>query len=129
MTGRTSDSVQPERTERYVGCCGAYCRTCRPLLEGFCKGCKLGYSGSQRRLESAKCRIKVCCLTRDLETCADCSELFSCDIINEFFGKNGYKYRKYRESLEFIRAHGYAAFLAQADSWKGAYGRLQEPGP
>jgi len=44
-----------------------------------------------------------------------------------FFNKKGYKYRKYREAIEFIRAHGHPAFLAQADAWSGAYGRLVPP--
>jgi hypothetical protein len=44
-----------------------------------------------------------------------------------FFNKKGYKYRKYREAIEFIRAHGYPAFLTQADAWSGAYGHLMPP--
>jgi hypothetical protein len=111
----------------HIGCCGAYCRTCRAFLDGSCKGCKLGYADGSRDLAKAKCRMKVCCLGRGLETCADCPELHTCETMVGFFNKKGYKYRKYREAIEFIRAHGYPAFLSQADVWRGAYGRLVPP--
>ncbi|MBA1333752.1 MAG: hypothetical protein HPY66_0145 [Firmicutes bacterium] len=42
-------------------------------------------------------------------------------LINEFHGKNGYKYKKYRQAIEYVRANGYADFLKIADSWDGAY--------
>jgi len=70
--------------------------------------------------------MKVCCFgERHLETCADCPEYPSCATLRNFQSKKGYKYRKYRESLGFIREKGYPAFLRFADSWKGAYGRLK----
>lgn len=49
----------------------------------------------------------------------------TCVTIQGFFAKNGYKYRKYRESLEFIRLHGYLPFITAARSWKRAYGGLK----
>jgi hypothetical protein len=67
----------------------------------------------------------VCCFGKKrLETCADCPEYPVCDTIRTFQSKKGYKYRNYRESLEFIRKNGYPAFIRLADTWKGAYGRL-----
>ena len=123
MEGMTED----ESPVTFIGCCGAYCRTCRAFLDGPCKGCKLGYADGSRDLAKAKCRMKVCCLGRDLETCANCPELHACETMAVFFNKKGYKYRKYREAIEFIRAHGYPAFLTQADAWRGAYGRLVPP--
>ena len=68
--------------------------------------------------------MKVCCLERGLETCADCPELHTCETMTVFFNKKGCKYHKYREATGLIRAHGYPEFLAQADAWRGAYGRL-----
>lgn len=116
-----------EDPEIYVGCCGAYCKTCRALAEGACKGCKLGYGSGERDIEKAKCRIKVCCFgEKGFETCADCPGYDTCGIIGEFYGKKGYKYKKYRESLEFIRRCGYGKFFESADGWKGAYGKLED---
>jgi hypothetical protein len=111
---------------REIGCCGAYCRTCLISTSGInCRGCKLGYEGGERDINKARCKIKLCCFRdRQLETCADCEEYSKCNIIQEFHGKNGYKYRKYRQSIEFIRANGYAEFISIADNWKGPYGKL-----
>ena len=46
---------------RFIGCCGAYCRTCKSLIEGFCKGCKLGYDEGERDIYQSKCKTKICC--------------------------------------------------------------------
>jgi len=111
---------------RLIGCCGAYCRTCPPFRTGYCKGCKLGYEAGQRDIKNAKCKMKVCCFgTRTLETCADCSGYLGCEIILGFHAKNGFKYRKYKQSIEFIRENGYAEFLRMASDWRCAYGRLE----
>ncbi len=109
---------------RFIGCCGAYCRTCPALIEGFCKGCKLGYEDGTRDISKAKCKMKMCCFgVKHQETCADCSQ-YGCDILSDFQEKNGYKYRKYRESLEFIKINGYSEFIDRAKGWNRAYGKL-----
>ncbi|MBP1927797.1 hypothetical protein J2741_000344 [Methanolinea mesophila] len=107
---------------REIGCCGAYCGTCKVFAGHTCKGCKIGYADGERDLSKAKCRIKVCCMGRGYKSCADCPDFADCTTLNEFFGKKGYKYRRYREALEFIRRHGYAKFVKIADTWKNAYG-------
>jgi len=33
---------------KFIGCCGAYCKTCPPLIQNYCKGCKLGYNTGQK---------------------------------------------------------------------------------
>lgn len=111
-----------------IGCCGAYCGTCPALMENSCKGCRLGYDNGTRDLRAARCAMKRCCLMeKKLDTCADCPDYAECPKIMGFFAKKGYKYGKYRESLEYIRRHGYAAFLETAGMWKRAYGRLKTP--
>ena len=122
-----SNHTAPEPPITYVGCCGAYCRTCKPYNQGFCKGCKLGYATGARDLSKARCAIKVCCMEHGYESCADCAELTTCETIGSFHVKGGYKYRKYAESIEFIRRHGYEEFMRQADVWTNAYGKLQPP--
>ena len=128
MTGMPDATDRKEDDpRRYVGCCGAYCRTCRPFIEGHCKGCKLGYQTGERDIARSKCRMKICCFKeRNLETCADCPEYETCTVLSEFYAKNGYKYKKYQQSIEFIRTHGYAKFIEIAESWKGAYGKFGE---
>jgi len=115
---------------RLVGCCGAYCRTCRSFILGSCKGCKLGYDEGKRSLAKAKCKIKLCCFgVQRRETCAECQEYEDCRILADFHGKKPYEYQKYRESLDYIRAKGYGEFIRKAWGWRRAYGELEEPGP
>ncbi len=106
-----------------IGCCGAYCRTCRPFAAQQCRGCKLGYATLERDLSKAKCKIKICCLNKQLSSCADCAEYPGCEIITNFHDKQGQKYGKYRQAISYIRDNGYDAFLAVADHWKNAHGR------
>ena len=110
---------------RFIGCCGAYCKTCKPFIEGYYKGCKLGYDSKERDIKKARCNIKLCCLEKNFETCADCLRLESCEILCKWYSKKGYKYKKYKESVEFIKKNGYDKFTKEADNWKGAYGRLE----
>jgi adenosine deaminase len=110
---------------RYIGCCGAYCKTCKPLIEGFCKGCKLGFDTGERDIEKAKCKIKICCFKeKGYDTCADCADIDDCKIIGDWFAKKGYKYQKYKQAIEFIRENGYSDFIEIADKWKGTFGKL-----
>jgi hypothetical protein len=95
------------------------------LKENVCKGCKLGYGEGKRDINAARCIIKLCCFrTKNLETCADCPDYAGCGIIHGLYGKKGYKYGKYRQSIEFIRKNGYPEFLKRTGTWKCAYGRL-----
>jgi hypothetical protein len=110
---------------REIGCCGAYCRTCRALTEGSCLGCKLGYEDGGRDINKARCKIKVCCFKeKGFETCADCTSYNSCQTVQGLYDKSGYKYRKYRQSTEFIMGNGYDNFIRIADEWKGPYGKF-----
>ena len=109
-----------------VGCCGAYCGTCKVFKQNLCKGCKLGYGPGERDLNKAKCAMKVCCLRRALSSCADCAEYAACETLAAFYGHESYKYKKYKQATEFIRANGYEAFFRLADGWHGAYGSLDQ---
>lgn len=111
-------------SNRYIGCCGAYCKTCKPFIEGSCKGCKIGFDTNERDINKAKCKIKVCCFKeKKIDTCADCNELFNCELISRWFAKSGYKYQKYKQAIFFIMEHGYSEFIAVADKWRNAYGK------
>lgn len=112
--------------KRYIGCCGAYCKTCKPYIEGFCKGCKIGFDTGERDINKAKCKIKLCCFKdRMLDTCADCADLKTCQILNSWYDNKGAKYKKYREAIYFIKDHGYSEFASVAENWKNAYGKFK----
>ncbi len=108
----------------YIGCCGAYCKTCKVLADGYCKGCKLGYDTGERDLKRAKCKIKVCCINMKHDTCADCKGFTKCKTIHGFYDKGAYKYKKYKQSMEFISKNGYSEFFKHADKWNGPYGKI-----
>ncbi|MGE5403897.1 MAG: DUF3795 domain-containing protein [Candidatus Saccharibacteria bacterium] len=108
-----------------VGCCGAYCGTCPALSGGTCRGCKLGYANGGRDIDKARCQMKVCCIKRTLMSCADCADYQTCSVIGEFHSKNGHKYKKYKQALDYIRDNGYVAFLLIAETWTKAYGKYK----
>lgn len=105
-----------------LGCCGAYCRTCKVFAAKACKGCKIGYENGERDITKAKCSIKRCCMEKQLFSCADCPEYDECPTIQEFHNHQGYKYGKYKQAIEYIRANGYEKFFQLADAWGNAYG-------
>jgi hypothetical protein len=106
-----------------LGCCGSYCKTCKVFKDALCKGCKIGYSDNSRDLSKVKCKMKKCCISNGYISCADCKKFETCEIINTFYNKNGYKYKKYNEALSFIRNNGYAEFFSIANKWKMQYGK------
>ena len=112
-------------TPEQIGCCGAFCGTCPVIRAVQCKGCKSGYSTGERDLAKAKCKMKVCCIGKGLSTCADCDRFDTCPTLHGFYGKNGYKYGKYRQALEYIREFGYQSFLNIAVNWIRQYGKYE----
>ena len=112
-------------TKLEIGCCGAYCGTCKARKTNDCKGCKLGYAEGERDISRAKCKKKLCCFRdKGLQTCADCKEFDDCDTVQSWYAK-GYKYSRYKKALEYVREHGYEDFLKRAEKWSDASGRLE----
>lgn len=108
-----------------LGCCGAYCRTCKVYKTEACKDCKIGYENGKRELSKAKCRIKRCCMDKQLCSCADCAAYDDCSIIQAFHNHKGHKYGKYKQAIEYIRINGYEEFFKLADAWENAYGNYE----
>lgn len=108
-----------------IGCCGAYCKTCPEFRNSRCQGCKIDYENGKRDIKKAKCKMKVCCIGKKLNTCADCDRYSVCIIIQIFYAKKNYKYKKYEEATLYIREKGYSNFLEIADSWKNQYGKYK----
>lgn len=121
---RTGGACRPAEI-RFIGCCGAYCKTCRSFILGSCRGCKLGYDDGTRSMARARCKIKVCCFgANNLETCAECPECAGCSLLERFYSKNGRAYERYRRTREFIQANGYSEFVRRAKDWKNSHGEL-----
>ncbi len=109
----------------HLGCCGAYCAACKVFAAGPCKGCKLGYDTLERDITKAKCSYKVCCIKKGLGSCAECGDYDTCESIQSFHNRSGYKYGKYKQAVAFIREHGYDKFFDIADTWTNAYGKYK----
>lgn len=110
---------------RLIGCCGAYCKTCRSFVQGSCGGCKVGYEEGRRHISRARCRIKKCCLgVKGFGTCAECPGSGTCEVLGAFHAKRWPEYAKYKESLEFMERCGYSAFIERARGWTRSYGEL-----
>ena len=118
---------QTNASAALIGCCGAYCKTCKVYTQNLCKGCKTGYDTGERDIQKAKCAMKVCCIQRGQTSCADCETYDTCETLAAFYGHESYKYKKYRQATEYIRANGYEPFLRLAARWSGAYGAYDEP--
>jgi hypothetical protein len=120
---KNQGSEKRERAERYIACCGFYCRTCKVYTSGQCRGCTLGYDTGKRDIARAKCRIKLCCFRENgFETCADCADFPTCGLIRGRF--TDYKLRRSLEFLDFMKKEGYPAFIRIADTWKDCLGKL-----
>jgi len=67
--------------------------------------------------------MKVCCIKKHYNSCTDCDEYKFCERIQDFYSKKGYKYKKYKQAIDFINSNGYEKFLEIADKWKMQYGK------
>ena len=60
---------------KLVARCGLYCGACAVYLKGRCPGCRGDHSRNAcglRTLCNSGCRIRTCCDSKGLETCASC---------------------------------------------------------
>jgi hypothetical protein len=88
-------------------------------------GCKIGFEGTERNINASKCNIKLCCFRdNNFETCAECSKMDYCSILEKWHNKNNGKYRKYKELLEYIKNNGYEKFTEIANNWKNEFGEI-----
>ena len=84
---------------RFIGCCSAYCKTCKSFVKGLCKGCKLGYDEGERDINKTKFKIKLGCFKKNkLENCADYQDYPTCTIIQNFYNKKPLEYKQYKQS-------------------------------
>lgn len=114
-----------EKPEKYIACCGCYCKTCKEFINHNCRGCIIGYSNKERDINRAKCKIKICCYKeKKLSTCAECIDFANCTIISEKFKPGSYDNKKCMEVLEYIKNNGKKKFMGKANEWKGPWGKL-----
>lgn len=55
--------------------CGLYCGACADKISGECHGCGCGCGECAGEWHSNHCAIIQCAKTKDLESCADCTDM------------------------------------------------------
>ena len=97
-----------------IAYCGLYCAACSKFIKGKCPGC-------QKNEKASWCKVRKCCMRKQISSCADCDEFTDvkeCKLHNNFMGKvfailfNSDRYA----CLEMIKNEGYenfAKFMAE----------------
>lgn len=90
-----------------IAFCGLYCGSCRKFLTDKCPGC-------EKNEKAAWCKIRKCCIEKNLKSCAECTEktLKECkyftNIIASIFS---FVFRSDRyKCIDYIKEHGYESF-------------------
>lgn len=101
--------------ETRVAVCGLFCGNCGNYQRGRCKGCAV-----QAWLKG--CRVRACAFERGFATCAECEEMETCRILNNFISKIfSFIFRTDKMgSLRMIRDEGMEKFIA----FKTAQGKM-----
>ncbi len=72
--------IDVEDKTQLVAYCGLYCGGCGGYKRGKCKACKSGGGFSS-------CKIRKCCIEREIRSCAECAECMNCKVLNNFISK------------------------------------------
>lgn len=92
-----------------IAFCGLYCGACPSYLKGKCPGCK-------DNVRATWCKVRLCCLENDLQSCADCkSKLMECNKFNNPFASIiGFLLNSDRKAcIEKIKEKGYDDFAVE----------------
>ena len=100
-----------------VAHCGLYCGACKSYLRGKCKGC-------HENSKSAWCKVRACCIEKQINTCAECSEFTDprgCTKFNNFMSKLfGFVFKSDRaaciEQIKQLGLDGHAKAMAELGS-------------
>ena len=93
--------VITEDKTQLVAYCGLYCGNCGAYKKGRCKACKDGGGFSS-------CKVRLCCVDREYQSCGECEEYLDCKMLNNFISKIfGFIFRSDRKgALGAIREVG-----------------------
>lgn len=89
-----------------IGACGLYCGACKKYLSEKCPGC-------HKHEKATWCRIRKCCQTKGIHTCAECGiEVRDCSTHNNLIGKVfSLLFGSNRAAcIDYISRHGEEAF-------------------
>jgi hypothetical protein len=99
--------MKNKEAKSLIGCCGMYCGLCtkyQSKAPSRCIGCKSGEQHSW-------CSIWNCCVKKHgLDTCAECSDIFNCEI---FLRRKVAEWIPAADNLRQIREFGLENWLAE----------------
>ena len=96
--------------------CGLYCGACPRFLKEKCYGCR----GNDK---ATWCKLRTCCMGKNIASCADCSEfsdVMACEKYNNFMARIfGFVFNSNRSAcIRRIKAVGYDKFAEEMTSKK-----------
>ena len=96
--------VKPE----LVSYCGLYCGSCGKYLKGKCPGCA-------ENEKATWCKIRKCCIEKEIKSCSDCdefSDVADCKKFDNFVAKMfEFVFKSDRKAgVKMIKESGYEEF-------------------
>ena len=94
-----------------VAYCGLYCGACRKYMSDKCPGCR-------ENSKATWCKIRPCCVDRDIASCADCTEFdraSDCKKFNNLIARLfSLIFRSDRQAcIDLIKKKGYEEFARE----------------
>ncbi len=74
---------QAVRDTKMIAMCGLYCGACPRFLKEKCSGCL-------KNKKASWCKLRTCCIEKNIPSCADCDEFeaaINCKKYNNFMAK------------------------------------------
>jgi hypothetical protein len=93
---------------KLVSYCGLYCGSCGKYLKGKCPGC----AGNEK---ASWCKIRLCCINKDISSCSECDEfddVQNCKKFDNFVAKMfEFVFKSDRKAgIKMIKESGYEEF-------------------
>jgi len=103
-----------QATPELVAYCGLYCGACRSYANGKCKGC-------HENSKATWCTVRVCCIEKNITSCADCADHLDprdCNKFNNFMSRLfGFVFKSDRaaciEQIRQLGIDGHAKIMAE----------------
>jgi len=97
-----------EVNKELVSYCGLYCAACGKYKKGKCPGCA-------KNEKASWCKIRKCCIEKEINSCAECDEYthaMDCKMFDNFIAKMfEFVFKSDRKAgIEMIREKGYDEF-------------------
>ncbi len=93
-----------------ISYCGLYCGNCRAYNKGNCPGCR-------EKTDAGWCKVRTSVVERRYFTCADCPEMDTCNIRDNWLSKIfEFVFRSDKTlNLTVMREKGYDFFVAEVE--------------